>query len=210
MTTLGTLITFEGGEGAGKSTQARLLAERLRGLGHDVVVTREPGGSPVAEQIRALILETKPESPVAEALLFAAARAEHLAATIKPAMARGAVVICDRYIDSTRVYQGVLGRVDPALIAMIERATVAPYYPSLTLILDLPPEAGLSRAVDRGPLNRFDAQQLVWHQSLRAAFKAQASAEPDRCVLIDGNRDAQSVAKSIWDQVCRHLALGVS
>src|SRR5487761_2240472 len=112
-------ITFEGGEGTGKSTQAKSLVERLKAAGHDVVLTREPGGAPLAEDIRALILQQKPVSPDAEFLLFAAARAEHIAVTIKPALERGAFVVCDRYIHSTRVYQGALGRIDPELIATI-------------------------------------------------------------------------------------------
>lgn len=204
----GSFITFEGGEGAGKSSQATLLAERLRAIGRQVVVTREPGGSPVAEAIRALILSNTCEEPVAEMLLFAAARAEHLAATIKPALARGSVVICDRYIDSTRVYQGVVGRVDPALIALLERETVAPWYPDLTLILDLSPDVGLSRAANRGPLNRYDQNERDWHEALRLGFQVQASAEPSRCVLINAEQEPSQVAADIWHAVKTRLGLG--
>jgi dTMP kinase len=194
-------ITFEGGEGSGKSTQARLLAERLQAGGHEVVLTREPGGAPLAERIRQLVLEAKPAAPVAEFLLFAAARAEHIAVTIAPALARGAYVVCDRYIDSTRVYQGTLGKVDPQLIAAIERATVAPVLPSLTFILDVPAEAGLARAAARGALNRYDQNEIAWHRQLRAAFQAVAAAEPGRCRLIDGQRDAALVSVEIWQLV---------
>lgn len=201
-------ITFEGGEGSGKSTQARLLAERLRALGLDVVLTREPGGSPVAEKIRALILADKPAEPVAEFLLFAAARAEHLTATIRPALARGAIVICDRFIDSTRVYQVVLAGIPPALIAMIEQATVAPDFPALTLVLDVPPEAGIARTAARGGMNRFDAQEYTYHKVLRAAFLAAAGREPARFAVIDGARDPDSVAADIWHVVSNRLALG--
>ena len=194
-------ITFEGGEGAGKSTQVKLLAERLRGLGHDVVLTREPGGSPIAERIRALILAQKPQSPVAEFLLFAAARAEHLDQTIAPQLARGAFVICDRFIDSSRVYQGVLGHVDAGLIGTIEQATVAPYWPGLTLVLDVPAEAAMARATERGELNHYDARDLAWHRALRSAFQNSAAREPERCALIDGARDEASVAADVWQAV---------
>jgi dTMP kinase len=204
----GSFITFEGGEGAGKSSQATLLAERLRATGRHVVVTREPGGSPVAEAIRTLILSNTCEEPVAEMLLFAAARAEHLAATIKPALARGSVVICDRYIDSTRVYQGVMGRVDPALISLLERETVAPWYPDLTLVLDLSPEVGLSRAANRGPLNRYDQNERDWHEALRVAFQTQANAEPSRCVLINAEQEPSRVSADIWHAVTTRLGLG--
>jgi dTMP kinase len=204
----GSFITFEGGEGAGKSSQATLLADRLRATGRHVVVTREPGGSPVAEAIRELILSNRCEEPVAEMLLFAAARTEHLAATIKPALARGSVVICDRYIDSTRVYQGVMGRVDPALITLLERETVAPWYPDLTLVLDLSPEVGLSRAANRGPLNRYDQNERDWHEALRTAFQTQANAEPSRCVLINADKEPSQVAADIWHAVTTRLGLG--
>jgi dTMP kinase len=194
----GALITFEGGEGSGKSTQARLLAERLRATGLEAVVTREPGGSPVAESIRTLILANKPAAPVAEFLLFAAARVEHIHETIAPALARGAYVICDRYIDSTRVYQGALGQVDPELIRALEDATIAPYLPALTVILDLPPEIGLERAQLRGDLNRFDRQALDWHTRLRAAFQALAAQEPHRCTIIDAIGAPQAVSAQVW------------
>ena len=201
-------ITFEGGEGAGKSTQARLLADTLRTAGHGVVVTREPGGSLVAELIRALILAEKPASPMAEFLLFAAARAEHLDQTIAPALREGRFVICDRFIDSTRVYQGELGHVDAEFIKAIERASVAPYVPALTLVIDLPAETGMARAASRGDLNHYDGRDLAWHTALRAAFQGVAAREPGRCVLIDGARDETSVATAIWQVVCARLDIG--
>ena len=201
-------ITFEGGEGTGKSTQAKSLVERLKAAGHDVVLTREPGGAPLAEDIRALILQQKPVSPDAEFLLFAAARAEHIAVTIKPALERGAFVVCDRYIHSTRVYQGALGRIDPELIATIEELTVAPVLPALTLVLDLDPEAGLARAVVRGGLNRYDRNALAWHERLREAFLLQAAVgDPERCRVIDAARAEDQIAAEVWSLVAAKFAL---
>ena len=201
-------ITFEGGEGAGKSTQARLLADRLRALGHEVVVTREPGGSPLAEKIRDLILAAKPEEPQTEFLLFAAARAEHLTVTIKPALERGAFVICDRFIHSTRVYQGALGFIDDNFIAAVEQATVAPYFPTVTLLLDLPAEVGVARAAARGALNRYDQHDITWHRGLRQAFLDEAAN--GECRVIDANRAEPAVAADIWSIVATTFALEAS
>lgn len=200
-------ITFEGGEGSGKSTQARRLAARLSAAGQEVVLTREPGGAPLAEAIRTLVLETAPVSRVAECLLFAAARAEHVSVTIAPAIARGAFVICDRFIDSTRVYQGMLGEVDKALIATLENATVAPHLPALTLVLDLPPEAGLRRATERGTTNRFEGHDLEWHRRLRDGFLEIAHAEPVRCRVIDAVQDVEAVSEAIWREVAGAFGL---
>lgn len=201
-------ITFEGGEGTGKSTQARLLAERLRAAGEDVVLTREPGGAPLAEEIRALILKQKPSAPDAEFLLFAAARAEHIAVTIKPALDRGAFVICDRYVHSTRVYQGALGHVDPELIATLEELTVSPILPAITFVLDLAPGAGLARAARRGGLNRYDRNELAWHERLREAFLHEATVgDPGRCRIIDGARAPDLVAAEIWSHVAAAFGL---
>ena len=204
-------ITFEGGEGSGKSTQARLLADRLRASGHEVVVTREPGGSPLAEKIRDVILAAKPAEPQAEFLLFAAARAEHLTVTIKPALARGAFVICDRFIHSTRVYQGALGSIDDGFVAAMEQATVAPYFPTLTLMLDLPAVVGVARAVARGALNRFDQHNITWHRGLRQAFLDEAAnGEPKQCRVIDANRSEPVVAADVWSMVARTFDLAAS
>src|SRR5690606_7576684 len=163
-------ITFEGGEGSGKSTQAKRLAERLRLRGHEVVETREPGGSPGAEAIRHLLLSgiAKPLGPEAETFMFAAARDDHVNATIRPALERGAWVVCDRFIDSTRVYQGTLGNVDQRLIRALERLVVGDTWPDLTFILDVPPEIGLKRVDTRGEgINRFEAEDLEYHRLLR-------------------------------------------
>lgn len=202
---LGKFITFEGGEGAGKSTQVRRLAERLRAEGIEAVVTREPGGAPVAEKIRELVLSERPAARVTELLLFAAARAEHIAVTIAPALRRGAWVVCDRYIDSTRVYQGVLDGIDEAFIRIIEQQTVAPWFPDLTLILDVDAETGMERAQARGGLTRYDAVDVGQHEQVRKGFLAGAAAEPERCLVIDGSGDEATVAEAVWSAVSERL-----
>lgn len=205
----GRFITFEGGEGTGKSTQARKLAERLEATGIPVIVTREPGGTALGEDIRALILKDRPQDPLTELLLFAAARAEHMTSVIRPALDEGTWVISDRFIDSTRVYQGKLYAIEPELIATLERFTVGHEFPNLTLILDLPPEAGLERAASRGTLSRYDAERIETHETLREGFLEIATAEPERCVLIDGNLPVDSVATAVWQAVHEHLLADV-
>lgn len=203
----GKFITFEGGEGAGKTTQVGRLAERLRALGREVLVTREPGGTPLGESVREVVLGNAPE-PVTELLLFAAARAEHVAKVIRPALAAGTWVICDRFIDSTRVYQGLLGGVPADLIAAIEVRTVAPCYPDLTFVLDLPAAVGRERTAARGAQTRFDAGTESFHASLREAFRQVAAAEPQRCVVLDADREADAVAADIWSAVTERLGPG--
>lgn len=207
----GRFITLEGGEGAGKSTQVRRLLARLQAAGIDAVGTREPGGSTGAEIMRHLILSgaAKPLGPLAEATLFAAARADHLDATIRPALARGAWVVCDRFADSTRVYQGALGNVDPRLIAALEQVTVGETRPDLTLILDLPAEEGLARAAARSGqgADRFESEGLAFHRALREAFRALAADEPARCVLIDASGTPEAVEEAIWQAVSTRLKL---
>ena len=206
----GFFITLEGGEGSGKSTHARLLAERLASAGRDVVVTREPGGAPEAEAIRKLLLGGEPErwSPLAEALLNYAARDNHLAMTIRPALARGAVVICDRFMDSTTAYQGHAGGVDLQFLASLEHAVVGETRPELTIVFDIDPEAGLERARQRDPgtADRFERMNLAFHQRLRAGFLEIAKAEPGRCVLLDAARDKDEVARAAWDAVAARIA----
>jgi dTMP kinase len=206
----GRFITLEGGEGAGKSTQAERLAARLRTHAISVVVTREPGGSPGADIMRHVLLSgaAKPLGPVAETLLVAAARDDHVRSTIAPALAEGRWVVCDRFIDSTRVYQGVLGRVDPKLIRTLERLTVSDAMPDLTLVLDLPANVGLARAAKRragAAPDRFETEKLEFHAKLRQAFRAVATAEKDRCVLIDATRSVDRVADDIWAVVNARL-----
>ena len=201
----GKFITFEGGEGAGKSTQAQRLAKRLEGAGLPVLVTREPGGTPLGEDIRGLILKDRPQDPVTELLLFNAARAEHMTAVIRPALDEGTWVISDRFIDSTRVYQGRLYSMEPEFIALLEKYTVGPDFPNLTLILDLPPEAGLERANARGTLSRYDAERIETHEILRQGFLEIANREPYRCLLIDGNLPPDSVETAVWTAVSERL-----
>ena len=206
----GKFITFEGGEGAGKSTQAALLEERLSGIGLGVVRTREPGGSPGAEIIRHVLLSgaARRFGAGAEALLFAAGRADHLDVLIRPALRAGQWVICDRFIDSTRVYQGIVGKVDFAFIRGLERLTVGASRPDLTIILDLPAEIGLARAHARragADPDRFETEDLAYHQALNAGFRAIAAEEKQRCVLIDANRPTERVAADIWQAVCQRL-----
>lgn len=201
----GKFITFEGGEAAGKSTQAKRLAERLERAGISVVVTREPGGTPVGEDVRELIMRDRPTDPVTELLLFAAARAEHVTSVIRPALDEGTWVISDRFMDSTRVYQGKLYGLEPDLISMLERYTVAPDYPDLTLILDLPATAGMERAQLRGTLSRYDAERIETHEALREGFLEIADAEPLRCVLIDASLSVSSVETAVWQAVSSHL-----
>jgi len=207
----GRFITFEGGEGAGKSTQVRRLRERLGTLGIDVVATREPGGSPGAEIVRHLLLSgaAKPLGPLAEAALFAAARADHLDVTIRPSLERGRWVISDRFSDSTRVYQGALGNVDPKLIAALEAVTVGDTRPDLTVVLDVPADEGLARATARSGAgaDRFESESLNFHRHLREAFRDLALREPERCVLIDGRQDPDTVAEAIWHAVASRLSL---
>jgi len=207
----GRFITFEGGEGSGKSTQASRLAERLQALGIEVVLTREPGGSPFAEQLRIFILdpETPPHSSLSEALLFYAARSDHLEKTIRPALNDGRWVICDRFSDSTRVYQSEAGGLPPEVFDALEEMVVAPTAPELTLILDLPAELGLGRAQDRRlsgegddlPADPYEKRDLDFHWKLRQAFAAIAKSEPQRCVLIDAAAEEGAVADAVWHAV---------
>ena len=199
----GRFVSFEGGEGSGKSTQIKLLAERLGAAKLRTIVTREPGGSPGAEIIRHVVLSGmgKLLGPDAETLLFAAARDDHVRTVIQPALKQGLWVLCDRFSDSTRVYQGRLGQVAPAVLNAMERVTIGDLKPDLTVILDVPVEVGMRRAVARrgsGAPDRFEAEDLKFHQDLREAYRQIAADEPQRCILIDANADANTVAASVW------------
>jgi len=207
----GRFITFEGGEGTGKSTQAAMLAERLKTFGLGVVLTREPGGSPGAEAIRHVILSgaAQPLGSHAEAILFAAARDDHVQQLIRPALEEGRWVVCDRFADSTRVYQGALGNVDSRVIRSLERIAVGDTKPDITFILDVPIEVGLKRASTRrgrGMVDRFEAETLEFHNKLRDAYRELAEREPDRCVLIDASAHAEAVGDAIWAVVNGRLA----
>lgn len=206
----GLFITLEGGEGSGKSTQCGILAERLRSAGFDVVTTREPGGSPGAEIIRHVVLSGlgKLLGNDAEALLFAAARDDHVQQLIAPALKRGQWVLCDRFADSTRAYQGDVGGVDLKLIDALQRATIGDLAPDLTLVLDVPAEIGLQRAAARrldAAADRFESETLAFHQKLRDAFVAIAAREPQRCVLIDATKTPDEVAAAIYEAVAAKI-----
>ena len=206
----GHFITFEGGEGSGKSTHAATLAQRLKEAGIDIVLTREPGGSPGAEIIRHIILSgiAKPLGAETETILFAAARDDHVRSTIVPALQAGRWVICDRFIDSTRVYQGILGKVDGKLIRGLERVTVGAAMPELTFILDVPATIGLARAKSRrgaGVADRFEEESVEYHEHLRQAFLALAKLESKRCIVVDGRAPRDVVADRIWAAVSERL-----
>lgn len=199
MTTPARFITFEGIDGSGKSTQARLAAEYLRERGHDVVLTREPGGAPGAEDIRRLLVEGDPArwSPETEILLFTAARRDHLERTIQPALEAGQIVISDRFADSTRVYQGAARGELRALVDRLHDAVIA-IEPDLTIILDADPEAALARGLARrSGEDRFEELGAAFQIKLREGFHALAKAEPERCHLIDGSGSEEAVAERV-------------
>jgi dTMP kinase len=198
----GKLITFEGGEGTGKSTQTRLLKTALEARGKHVVLTREPGGSPGAEDIRKLVVEGEPQrwTPLSETLLFIAARADHVTRLIEPALARGKWVISDRFSDSTYVYQGIARGLGTDKVRRLHDAALGSFAPDLTIVLDLDPAEGLKRAGGRGQGNetRFERFDVDFHRTLRDAFRDIAKTEPMRCVLIDGTREKDAIAADVW------------
>lgn len=207
MNRAGLFLSFEGIDGSGKSTQARMLADRLRTDGVDVVHTREPGGSPGAEEIRALVLQGDPDrwSAETEILLFTAARRDHLERTIQPALQAGKVVICDRFADSTRMYQGLSrGNLRSKVDALHE--LMIGVEPDLTLLIDMDPALGLSRAKARNTIEeRFEDFGASLQEAMRAGFLALALEYADRFRVIDGARDADSVAEDVWAAVSPHL-----
>lgn len=201
----GFFITFEGGEGAGKSTQARILSERLIAIGHDVVVTREPGGTTQGNALRKLLVEGSTEtwSAVSEALLNYAARDAHLRNLIRPSLHVGATVISDRFMDSTRAYQHHAGHAPRQLIDQLEKTIVGITRPDVTLIFDLDPQIGLTRAKNRadGREDRFERKGLDFHAALRRGFLEIAKAEPRRCTLVDAGEPIEQVAECVWRTV---------
>lgn len=201
----GLFVTLEGGEGTGKSTQLQRMRRRLEALGRKTVATREPGGTPRAEAIRTVLLDgsARPHGAFAEAALFAAARADHVEHLIGPSLASGAIVLCDRFLDSSRVYQGALGAVPSGLMIRLERVATAAVSPHLTLVFDLPAELGLARARARQTgraimPDRFEGEGLAFHETVRAAFRDIASAEPDRCVIVDATGPPDEVEARAW------------
>jgi dTMP kinase len=208
-------ISFEGGEGAGKSTQIRLLAEALRQDGREVVVTREPGGSPGAEAVRHVLLSGAAEAfgTRMEAILFAAARNDHVEEVIRPALVQGKVVLCDRFMDSSRVYQGVTGNLESDFIEALQRIAVDGVVPDCTLILDLPASIGLERARSRGAAvssetepDRFEKEEMQTHEKRREAFLDIAARDPARCRVIDALRTPEAVSAEIVSIVTQRLA----
>jgi dTMP kinase len=202
----GTFISFEGGEGSGKSTQIRLLAERLEGRGRNVLLTREPGGTPEAEAVRGLLVsgDVARWTAKAEALLNYAAREQHLEEVIRPALAAGRIVLCDRFMDSTRAYQGYAGGCDLAFIDALEKAVVGPTRPQLTLIFDVDPAAGLARARARGDAlteDRYERKGLAFHARLREGFLDILRRDPKRCRLVDASQELDAVSADVWSIV---------
>jgi dTMP kinase len=208
VTPVGLFVSFEGIDGSGKTTQAHMLAEHLEGAGRDVVLTREPGGSPGAEEIRRLLLEGAGDrwSPETELLLFTAARRDHLERTIGPALAAGRVVICDRFADSTRLYQG-LGRADLRPLVDQLHALMIGREPDLTVLIDMDPATGLERALARrGGEDRFESFGAEMQARLRQGFLDLAGEFSDRFVVIDGNRAVEAVAAEVRAAVAARLA----
>ncbi len=225
-------ITLEGGEGTGKTTQQTLLAEQLQKKGYACLCTREPGGTALGKELRALLLHGDPISPTAELLLYAADRAEHVQTRIRPALAAGQVVLCDRFTDSTLAYQGYGRDLDLGVIRQLNQLATGGLEPDLTLWLDLPPELGLARARSRSrqgyevsqtvgvdPLHpsqdnggetpdRMEQAQWVFHQRLYQGFQTLAAAEPERIVRIDAEGSPQEVAERIWQVVSARLSQG--
>lgn len=210
----GRFITLEGGEGAGKSTQVKRLAAMLAGRGIEIVQTREPGGTPGAEAIRGLLVsgDTGRWDAVTEALLHYAARREHVEKTVKPALQRGAWVVSDRFADSTMAYQGYAGGIGRETVATLHRLVLGDFQPNLTLILDLPVEAGLARARSRmqgqaAAEDRYERMGMDFHQALRDAFHDIAAREPQRCRVIDAGGNVDQVAAAIWNVVAEQFGL---
>lgn len=205
----GRLVTFEGGEGAGKTTQIARAAARLEARGLRVLRTREPGGTEGAEAIRALLLggEAQRWTPMGELLLVAAARAEHLERVIEPALAAGSWVLCDRYLDSTRVYQGIAGGLGLDRVDRLQREVLGFRAPDLTIVLDLPAAVGLARRRAAGEASRFERKGAAFHERVREGFRALAAAEPGRIALVDADRPAEAVEAAVWAVLAARLGL---
>jgi dTMP kinase len=210
---MGFFITFEGIEGCGKSTQVRLAAERLSRAGHEVVVTREPGGCPIADAIRAILLDARNSAmvPMTELLLYAAARAQHIAEVVEPALASGKIVLCDRFTDSTLTYQGFGRKLDRELIARLNALAAGSIKPDMTLLFDCPVETGLARAMARINANstareeRFEQESLLFHERIRDGFLSLAAAEPSRFVVLNGSRSIGEIETMVTESIQMRL-----
>ncbi len=206
----GWFITLEGGEGAGKTTQLCSLANALGETGCEVVTTREPGGSPGAERVRSVLIDPEAAlTPLCEAMLHAGARHDHLTNTIRPALARGACVLCDRFTDSTRAYQGFGLGLAESTVDTLEELVVAETMPDLTLILDVPVDVGLERARGRGIHDRYEAMAFAFHEHLRAGYRAIAARAPARCAVVDANRPAEVVQTDVRRIVRERLGIAL-
>lgn len=217
---MGCFITFEGIEGCGKTTQIRLLAEALAGEGHHVVLTREPGGCPIADKIRAILLDAENRSmtPLAELLLYAAARAQHIREVIAPALAAGSIVLCDRFTDATVAYQGFGRNLDRTAIDQLNTMAAGSCRPDLTILLDCPVETGLGRALarieavsatnsDKPREERFEQESMDFHARVRAGYLALAAAEPQRFIRVDGSSSVDRTAAAIYRAVADRIAI---
>jgi dTMP kinase len=206
----GLLITFEGGEGGGKSTQIAALKTRLEAAGHDVIQTREPGGTPLGEFVRNLLQHDaagQDMSPEAELLLFAASRAQHVRELIAPAIATGKIVLCDRFLDSTTVYQGVARAIDSQQVEAINQFAVGETQPELTILIDLPPEIGLARVHARsdGKLDRIEQEAIEFFQAVRQGYLDLSATNPKRFVVLDGSRSIETMSEEIWETVSTRI-----
>ncbi len=208
----GVFISFEGGEGAGKTTQIKLLAQRLQAQGSEVLTTREPGGTSGAEAIRALILnqESFAFSELTEALLFFAARRDHIEKVILPSLACGAIVLCDRFTDSTFAYQGALGKLALHIMHTLAKLVQGDLQPDLTFVLDIDPKIGLHRAALRrgnAATDRFESENLAFHMAIRKQFLEIAKAQPQRCVVLQAEQDQEILANQIFEHVAQKLGV---
>lgn len=207
----GLFVSFEGGEGSGKSTQIQFLAETLRSKGYGVVLTREPGGTAGAEALRHVLLNARniDYSPLWEAVLFAAGRRDHIEQVIAPALAADNIVLCDRFMDSTRVYQGLTNKIPRAYLNFLEEIAVEPYHPSLSIFLDIDAKTGMRRAAERRSpqqqADRFEKDNLRIQERRRRAFLDIADKEPQRCRVVDANRSREAIAADIWGIICGAL-----
>ncbi len=204
MARTGKFITFEGGEGCGKTTQIQRLTVRLRKAGHNVEVAHEPGGTEIGEQIRHVLQYSKRSAamvPEAELLLFCASRAQLVREIIRPALSRGQIVICDRFHDSTAVYQGVGRKLDPKIVAAINQFAIGNCVPDLTLVIDLDPRVGLERARGRELFDRMENQKLEFYERVRQGYLALAKHEPARVKVVDGGQSLDAMEKQIWELV---------
>lgn len=201
--TAGYFITFEGIEGSGKSTQLARAAVALRATGHTVLTTREPGGTAIGDRIRDLLLDPQHRGmvPIAELLLYAAARAQHVAECIRPALARGELVLCDRYADATAAYQGSARRIPTHTLQLVHQLATEALQPQLTVLLDIAPELGLARVTGRGALDRLEQETFAFHQRVRAGYLAIAQAERPRFLVIDGGQPEDAIHARIMQAI---------